>query len=116
MRVTMFQPKFAPLVESGVKKQTVRPWPKRMPKTGQAFSGREWTGKPYRSAQRELVKGVITGVYRCDITENSIAIDSYAENADAFAKADGFADFEEMKSWFRKTHGLPFEGIVIYWQ
>jgi hypothetical protein len=29
--------------------------------------------------------------------------------------ADGFGGFTEMANWFDDTHGLPFEGTVIYW-
>lgn len=32
-----------------------------------------------------------------------------------FARADGFDGFIEMADWFRDVHGLPFEGVVIYW-
>lgn len=32
-----------------------------------------------------------------------------------FAQADGFEGFTEMASWFEDVHGLPFEGVVIYW-
>ena len=32
-----------------------------------------------------------------------------------FAKADGFEGFTEMADWFGDVHGLPFEGVVIYW-
>lgn len=32
-----------------------------------------------------------------------------------FAQADGFNSFTEMADWFRDVHGLPFEGVVIYW-
>lgn len=32
-----------------------------------------------------------------------------------FAEADGFTGFTEMADWFCQVHGLPFEGVVIYW-
>ena len=38
--------------------------------------------------------------------------DAYA----AIAKADGFANAEEMVDWFEKQHGLPFEGWLIRWR
>ena len=113
--VRMFKPQFAPLVESGVKRQTVRPYPKRMPKAGDQISLREWTGKPYRSKQRVLREAVITEVSSVDITETGIAVNSYAEPCDDFAVADGFRDFFELRDWFKATHGLPFEGVVIKW-
>lgn len=32
-----------------------------------------------------------------------------------FAQADGFDSFMDMADWFRDVHGLPLEGVVIYW-
>lgn len=113
--VRMFKPQFAPLVESGVKCQTVRPVPVRMPKAGERISLREWISKPYRSKQRVLREAIITEVSHCDITETGIAVNSYAEPCDDFARADGFKDFFELRDWFKATHGLPFEGVVIKW-
>lgn len=113
--VRMFKPQFAPLVEAGTKTQTVRPWPSRMPKAGDRISLRTWTGLPYRSKQRVLREAVIVGCDRVDITETGVAVNSYAEPCDDFARADGFHDFLEMAEWFKNTHGLPFEGILIRW-
>lgn len=113
--VRMFKPQFAGLVERGEKLQTVRPIPKRMPKPGDKISLRCWTDKPYRSKQRVLLESTITEVSMVDITENGIAVNSYAEPCDDFARADGFRDFFELRDWFRSTHGLPFYGIVIHW-
>lgn len=116
--VKLFQPRFATLVKAGAKTQTIRKVPKRerdMPKVGDELCASEWTGAPYRSKQRVLMHGIITKVARVDITETSIAVDSYAEPEEAFAKADGFKDEFEMRDWFRETHGLPFEGILICW-
>lgn len=113
--VRMFKPQFAPLVESGKKRQTVRPTPSRMPKVGDYLSCREWTAKPYRSKQRVLLEALITKVSDVTITETGVILNSYAEPCDAFAVADGFSDFLEMRDWFKETHGLPFEGILIEW-
>jgi hypothetical protein len=113
--VRMFKPQFAPMVEAGTKLQTVRPTPKRMPKVGDKISLRCWTDKPYRSKQRVLIESTITEVSIVDITEDGIAVNSYAEPCDDFARADGFRNFFELRDWFRATHGLPFEGIVIHW-
>ena len=113
--VRMFQPQFAPLVEAGTKRQTVRPTPMRMPKPGDKISLRMWTGKPYRSKQRVLREAIITEVAMVDITATGIVVNGYAEPCDAFAVADGFRDFFELRDWFKATHGLPFEGVVIKW-
>jgi hypothetical protein len=124
--VRMFKPQFAPLVESGEKRQTVRPTPKRMPKVGDPISLRAWIGLPYRSKQRVLRESVVTKVepveiFRCNLQIGSRdAFRNYAhprdtEALDAFAKADGFAAWEDLEQWFAQTHELPFSGIVIHW-
>lgn len=33
-----------------------------------------------------------------------------------FARADGFDCFQSMCGFFRKTHGLPFNGFLIEWR
>ena len=113
--VRMFKPQFAGSVERGEKLQTVRPIPKRMPQPGDKISLRCWTDKPYRSKQRVLMESTITEVSMVDITEDGIVVNSYAEPCDDFARADGFRDFLELRDWFRETHGLPFEGVLIRW-
>lgn len=56
MRVRMFQSRFSELISKGIKRQTIRPIPKRMPKEGDLESWREWTGRPYRSPTRKLAQ------------------------------------------------------------
>jgi hypothetical protein len=118
----MFQPQFAMLVAQGIKHQTVRPTPKRLPKIGEVFSGRQWTGKPYRSKQRELVRSVVTRVHPVEIRLEGIGLSEADYNAicapgsDEFARRDGFESYHKMKHWFIENHGLPFSGIVIYWK
>jgi len=114
----MFMERFAPLVESGVKRQTIRPVPKRMPKAGERESWRQWRGKPYRSKTRELAVVELTRVRRILIRKRGgfmlrgISFESpfYLE---VLAKRDGFKDWRDFLEWFRKQHGLPFKGIVI---
>lgn len=120
--VRMFKPRFAALVESGTKTQTVRPIPKRMPRPGDMISLRCWTGLPYRSKQRVLREAELCEVLPIQIYApygplriviRGVELDP--ELCDIFAAADGFADLSEMHAWFRDTHGLPFSGIVLYW-
>jgi hypothetical protein len=117
--VRLFKPQFAELVRSGRKRQTVRPTPKRMPAAGDFLSLRVWTGKPYRSAQAVLAEVTCGRVEKIRISAaggidlNGQRLNSY--EADRFAQGDGFIGFEELAAWFEKEHGLPFDGIVIYW-
>jgi len=116
--VRLFKPQFAPLVLSGEKCQTIRPTPKRMPKRGDTISLRTWAGKPYRSKQRVLREAVIDWVQPIRITPHGITLDHQmlSDHQEwAFAKADGFNTPQDLLEWFNFTHGLPFEGIVIYW-
>lgn len=117
--VKMFQPRFAPLVESGAKAQTVRPTPKRMPKAGDPISLRAWTGLPYRSKQRVLREATITQVAPLVVDEFGVrTMEPGCETRFdrlAFAQADGFRGWDEMRDWFQETHGLPFRGVLIRW-
>ena len=118
--VRMFKPQFAAMVESSQKLQTVRPVPKRMPKAGDRISLRTWTGKPYRSKQRVLGVATVVKVLRCLIGHGVCIVGHKppmtADECDAFARADGFRDRHELRYWFEREHGLPFNGIVIYWK
>ena len=112
----MFKPQFAPLVKSGVKRQTIRPYPKRMPKVGDRESWREWSGKPYRSKQIELAQVELTEVSPITITGKVISICGISVSTTdehLLAVADGFSHANAMKYFFDTTHGLPFRGIVI---
>jgi hypothetical protein len=117
--VRMFKPRFAALVESGAKTQTVRPTPARMPRAGDKLSLRMWTGKPYRSKQRELRSATVLYVAKIKLDCFDMWFDGVRASEakqEAFARADGFSTADEMLDWFENEHGLPFEGVVILWQ
>lgn len=119
MIVKLFQPRFAPLVRDRIKRQTVRPWPKRLPKVGEEFSGRQWSGLPYRSEQIELVRSRLLGWDHVTIKEWSVWLGERPHAQvpyDAFAKADGFKDWTDLQEWFLDNHELPFSGIVYFWE
>jgi hypothetical protein len=120
--VRMFKPQFAGLVERGKKLQTIRPTPKRMPKSGDKISLRAWIGKPYRSKQRVLREAIIEEVVSIRIDERSLETNGVkwcyhgiSLGMESFAERDGFQNWSEMVEWFRSTHGLPFEGVLIRW-
>lgn len=120
MIVRTFMPRFAKLVESGEKLQTVRLTPKRMPKIGDVISLREWTGLPYRSPQRVLKESVIIHLASCNMDRYDQLIVGGTRitgpRQDEFAVKDGFKDAQEMFDWFEETHGWPFEGILTVWK
>jgi hypothetical protein len=118
--VRMFKPQFAELVERGEKMQTVRPVPKRMPKAGDRISLRAWSDKPYRSKQKLLAEGIISRVVPITITAEAVLIRPTPQLTvhvprGPFAVADGFSCWEEMRQWFERQHGLPFDGVLISW-
>lgn len=116
MRVRMFKPQFALLVQAGTKRQTIRPMPKRMPKVGDKESWREWIGGAYRSKQRELVRVELTEIRRIKIMKGKAYLSgkklSNPEYHD-LAHQDGFLTAWHMGDWFKQTHRLPFHGILI---
>ncbi len=114
----MFQPRFAKLVESGEKRQTIRKTPKRMPEAGDLIDCRMWSGKPYRSKQHHIRTEEIFAIHNIKISEKDLYLDGvkfHESSRNCVAKRDGFLDFEDMVKWFQKTHELPFNGILIVW-
>lgn len=118
MTTLMFQERFAPLVTSGTKRQTIRPRRKKPIKVGDQLSLRKWSGKAYRSPQVVLLDAVCTRTANVEIGEWEILIDGQVLRPDqkqSLAQADGFKDAAEMITWFAATHDLPFVGTLIVW-
>lgn len=132
MKVYLFKPRFAPMVEAGTKRQTIRPKRKHPTKVGDELSLRTWTGKPYRSKQRILRQGerckeVHSFELRAIQESNFLRLQCFLDGVrqetwitgngdwDKLAHADGFASAGEMIDWFGKEHGFPFEGELIKW-
>jgi hypothetical protein len=109
-----FQAQFAKAVESGEKRQTIRLQGKRRhARNGDLLQ--LYTGMRTKSC-RKLGEAVCCTSTYCSIYENGVTTGNLpATDLDEFARADGFRDFEHMKEWFRKTHGLPFVGRLIQW-
>lgn len=123
MRVLLFKPRFASLVESGAKRQTVRADGKRNPKPGDVLSLRTWTGLPYRSKQRVLRPEVKCLAVQEVLINGGMGLMSIRDvilkraEAEAFAAADGFTNATEMFHWFLKEYGRgPLIGLLISWE
>jgi len=134
-----FQARFADLVERGEKRQTIRAWRRdgRDPYFGNflyLFTGmrtpacrplriRDGRGihfAPVAHRGSSVVYCRGAGPIRIDFYRERTRIAVYHRPLDAdaaleMARADGFADVEDMAAWFAKTHGLPFEGLLIRW-
>lgn len=121
-----FKQQFADAVENGEKRQTVRAHRKDgRPhcKTGDVLS--LYTGMRTKNC-RMLGKARVTRVASIKINPTDMELDGkllysiiHSRDADLtdneFAEADGFDSFMDMANWFDQVHGLPFEGVVIYW-
>jgi uncharacterized protein YqfB (UPF0267 family) len=116
----MFQPQFEPLIVSGRKPHTIRPKRKIPLKVGQTLSLRVWTGKPYRSPQREFLRATVEKVVPVhlsllnDMTVDGVKLTIREQNDLAYH--DGFPNADALYLWFLATHGLPFEGELIHWK
>jgi hypothetical protein len=125
--VKTFKPEFADAVKNGTKRQTIRPMPAReqdCPQVGDILDARMWEGHPYRSKMRKLRTGRIVRLAKVQILpELPIVLhrlqveglEPVPADLDAFARADGFKDWPDMRAWFHREHGLPFTGILIQW-
>lgn len=118
--VRMFQSRFAAAVQHGEKRRTIRRVPTRIPETGDIIDCRMWTGVAYRSPHQKLRQATITRVALVQILDSGAATTSSTQpgkqpvqDLEAFAQADGFPSWLEMRDWFHRTHGLPFVGLLI---
>jgi len=112
-----FQPRFAPLVEDGTKRQTIcRVWKRPIVVgdrlifyTGQGTKGcrklgegRCFTAVPF------VIKPTLPLFWL-----NGRVLTN--PECHSLARADGFKDGAEMVLWFNEKYGLPFEGVLIRW-
>lgn len=116
-----FKQRFAALVESGVKSQTIRAT-NRNARRGQ--SAYLYTGMRTKSCRR-LGVGTLANVMPIEIGRHACG-EPYAVlyppefivhgDLDNFARADGFETSEEMVSFFESEYGLPFKGFLHTWE
>lgn len=118
MRALNFQPRFAGLVESGAKTQTIR-------RTCRAKVGDTvylYTGQ-HTKQLRKLGEGVITDIRALAINQFETMSMFFVNErlirphtADGIARRDGFASHQEMAQFFKDMYGLPFDGWLIKWR
>lgn len=110
-----FQTQFTTDVLSGIKRQTIRMKRKNRPVPGQIAHC--FTGMRTKKCRR-LGSWPIYAVIDVKILEEGVLLNGAAikdSQLDAFSQADGFRNWPFMKTWFEKTHGLPFSGDLIKW-
>lgn len=120
MKVITFQQRFASLVKEGRKPHTIRPRRVNAIKPGDKLSLRQWSGRPYRSKQKKLMETTCTHVAEFQLESYALMKINgqrlHLDEQESLAKVDGFKDLCEMINWFEKTHELPFNGVIIYWE
>jgi hypothetical protein len=118
-----FHSRFVPLIEAGTKNQTIRA-PRRdgRPHCLRGDELKLYTGM--RTKACRLVKivtvtwieGVVIYSNGMDwMSRSSWLCSSHGDFLRAFAIMDGFEGWCEMRDWFDKRHGLPFQGNLISW-
>ena len=139
-----FQKQFAAAVESGEKRQTIRKQRKHPIKLGDKlylFTGQrtKWCRRVVVRRAVEVIRRVVKGLPRGHVVEctgvTPVKIEPghvwlqdlriaggggrwrrlLVHDLQLFAEDDGFVLAEELLDWFERTHGLPFEGVLIRW-
>lgn len=126
MPALSFNSRFASLVESGRKTQTIRAPRKRPIVVGDRLY--LYTGMR-TEACRKLGEGLVERVELIHLDRRGSSVGAEHPNPmrgsgvwltesalDRLARADGFAGRKELLDWFDETHGLPFTGSLIRWR
>jgi hypothetical protein len=121
MPALSFQAQFAPAVEAGTKRQTIRARRKdgRDPKQGDLLY--LYTGMRTKAC-RKLGEAVCRSARPiCLRVDRSYGIELdgvplTGHECEDFARADGFGSYDEMMEWFSaQGRGFPWRGLVISW-
>jgi len=116
MPAVNFKKQFAPDVESGKKRQTIRAFKKcGNPKEGCKlflYTGmRTQYCKKLREETCISVEAVTIDEREMTVAENPLS----ASERHQMAIADGFECWDELVEFFRNVHSLPFFGLLIKW-
>jgi len=116
-----FAMRFARIVESGAKTQTIRGHRKRHARPGEPVQ--LYTGMRTKACRKLVTPDPICEAVMAvtlDMRHAAVTLDDAPLPLDTlndFAQADGFANFEDMRGWWQKTHGdAVFEGVLIRWK
>lgn len=108
-----YQERFASKVERGAKRHTIRRRRKREIKPGDTLY--HYTGLRTKKC-RKLAETICENVWSARITNTGIAVNGeWLIGLHMFAYLDGFNSWAEMRDFFKKRYGLPFEGVLITW-
>ena len=113
-----FQKQFAPAIEDGSKRCTIRARRKNgyLPVVGEHI--KLYTSQ--RTKQCRLLREVtVTAVTPIVVDEDSIVLDGHLQSpikAVLLAQKDGFKSWSDYIAFFKKRRGLPFNGYLIEWK
>ena len=110
-----FKAQFAPAVEAGTKRQTIRALRKRPIHAADTL--RLYSGLRTRNT-RLLREAVASAVIPITLDADGVLLRSRRlseARAQQMAAEDGFQSLAEMLAWFDDVHGLPFSGVLIQW-
>lgn len=111
-----YQKRFACLVQSGMKRQTIRAARKRPFRRGETLH--HFVGMRTRQCCK-LGISVCTRVSDIQIYDRTVKIDGrvlYPENIERLAKNDGFASVEDFFAYFDFTRSDSFKGQFVCWR
>jgi hypothetical protein len=113
-----FKKQFAPMVEAGTKRQTIRAKREdgRNSKPGETLY--LYTGMRTKGC-RKLGEGICKHVSEI-VIDTYKGINLYGEWVGSYqmmdiVRADGFTSWADFRAFFEKEHGLPFWGLLIEW-
>lgn len=128
MAILSFKKRFAGKVRNGQKRQTIRGFRKYPIKEGETLH--LYTALRTKYAERlRVVTCKSVELIHIHFNSREIILPeqviSTADELNAFAKADGFSDFEDMRQFWIAEHGVkkgdrkvlltPFKGTLIKW-
>lgn len=119
-----FQKQFADAVSNGAKTQTIRaPRKSRHARVGDPVQ--LYTGMRHPSCRKLCdpdpkvieVQDIVIHRHQVALGRDPSSPRIVGDDAlDHFARCDGFKNWGDLSDWFKSTHGLPFEGVLIKWQ
>lgn len=119
MAILGFKKRFADKIRSGKKRQTIRAFRKYPIKTGETLY--LYTALRTKYAKK-LKEAICLGTYtiHLHLRMNIIILPEHVMNTpkelNAFARRDGFADWDDLKLFWKETHEEDeFKGTLIRW-
>jgi len=107
---------FKDKILSGAKRQTIRSVRKHPVKENDTLY-MYWKQRSPKEKEK-LGESTCIKIAPITITELGVSCEDIEVRyhcLDLFAIADGFDNWDEMRDFFNKTHGLPFTGVLIKW-